>query len=101
MLAASAFVPIPLVTDSFEMIFTSQFYEDYEVILQPLLEYFESTWIGTVGRGGKTSFPKVFQGIVELLPNYRRWFTKNQQLCRRLEQSFQFATGSSSSHNLE
>lgn len=45
-LAALAFVPVSDVISSFEMLLDSDFYRENEEILQPLIDYFEDTWIG-------------------------------------------------------
>lgn len=46
MLNALAYVPPKSVTNAFEDLIKSDFYKENELILIPLLNYFEDTWIG-------------------------------------------------------
>ena len=52
-LAALAFVPTPAVTQSFDILMNTPFFEANEALLRPLLDYYEDTWIGRTRRGGR------------------------------------------------
>jgi len=58
-LASLAFVPTPAVTSSFNVLMNTAFFEGNEVMLRPLTDYFEDTWIGRPRRGRRRapSFP--------------------------------------------
>jgi hypothetical protein len=49
-LAALAYVPETDVITSFENLIESQYYAENEELIQPLLDYFEDTWIGRFNR---------------------------------------------------
>lgn len=53
MLIATAFVPKNDVCDAFDQLVRSQYYDDNEDVLEPLINYFERTWIGVLSRTGK------------------------------------------------
>lgn len=50
MLMALAFVPVHDVKNAFNQLIACKFYEDNEVVLDPLISYFEHNWIGVVTR---------------------------------------------------
>ncbi|XP_050053383.1 uncharacterized protein LOC126549053 [Aphis gossypii] len=59
LLLALAYVPENHVIDAFEELIDSQYYTDNEKILQPLIDYFEDTWVGRpMGRRKGRRLPK-------------------------------------------
>ena len=50
MLAALAFLPPSEVADAYDILEASDFFEQNEGILRPFLNYFETTWIGSMDR---------------------------------------------------
>jgi hypothetical protein len=56
-LAALAYVPEAEVMTSFENLLDSQYYTENERFLQPLIDYFEDTWIGRMDRRNKRRQP--------------------------------------------
>jgi len=46
LLPALAFVPINDVEKSFEELLDNEYYKENEDFLQPIVDYFENTWIG-------------------------------------------------------
>ncbi|XP_022170204.1 uncharacterized protein LOC111033655 [Myzus persicae] len=59
LLLALAYVPENHVIDAFEELIDSQYYTDNENFLQPLIDYFEDTWVGRpIGRRKGRRLPK-------------------------------------------
>jgi hypothetical protein len=58
MLNALAYVPPESVIIVFEDLIESDFYKENELILTPLLDYFEDAWIGRIGRNRQRRSPK-------------------------------------------
>ena len=56
-LAALAYVPEADVMTSFENLLDSQYYTENEGFLQPLIDYFEDTWIGRMDRRNRRRQP--------------------------------------------
>lgn len=52
-LIALAFVPVNNIILTYEKLIDTNFYTHNELILQPLLDYYEETWIGKRNRRGK------------------------------------------------
>jgi len=52
-LSAIAFVPTSDVVSSYDILMNTSFFEDNERLLQPLVDYYEDTWIGRPRRGGR------------------------------------------------
>jgi len=57
MLAALAFLPPATVANGYDTLVESAFFEENEIILRPFLNYFESTWIGSVDRRNRRRPP--------------------------------------------
>jgi len=57
MLAALAFLPPATVVNGYDTLVESAFFEENEIILRPFLNYFESTWIGSVDRRNRRRPP--------------------------------------------
>lgn len=60
MLMATAFVPRKDVCVAFEELVQSNYYVENEVVLEPVVTYFESTWIGILSRSGKRRMKPYF-----------------------------------------
>jgi len=45
-LMALAFIPVPVVADTFDELMSQSFFVEHEELLRPLTDYFEDTWIG-------------------------------------------------------
>ena len=56
-LAALAYVPEAEVIKSFESLLDSQYYTENERYLQPIIDYFEDTWIGRIDRRNRRRQP--------------------------------------------
>ena len=50
MLAALAFIPIEDVAETFDELLETEFYEENQELLKPLIDYFEDNWIGRTQR---------------------------------------------------
>jgi hypothetical protein len=58
MLNALAYVPSESVITAFEDLLQINFYNEYETILRPVLDYFEDVWIGHISRNRQRRSPK-------------------------------------------
>jgi len=56
-IAALAFIPEEAVENAFKTLCESEFYENNEPELAPLLKYFEDTWLGRLDRRGRRRSP--------------------------------------------
>lgn len=56
-LGALAFLPVDKVVGSFETLLESEYFTENEETLTPVINYFESTWIGSLDRRGKRKAP--------------------------------------------
>jgi len=52
-LCALAFIPVQDVANVFEQLLNSRYFVDNEDVLQPIVDYFEETWIGRTVRRRK------------------------------------------------
>ncbi len=57
-LPALAYVPESDVITTFEELLDSTYYTDNEILLRPILDYFEDTWIGRIDRRGRRRQPQ-------------------------------------------
>lgn len=71
LLAALAYVPVSKVVDGFQKLVESDYYQEHEEILQPLLDYFEDTWIGRMVRNRRRApkFPLILWNCYEATKN--------------------------------
>lgn len=56
-MAALAFVPISNVVESFEELVDSPYFSEHNDLIQPIVDYFEDTWIGRPGRRNQRRNP--------------------------------------------
>jgi len=87
-LCSLPFVPLPDVTDAYTAIIESPFFAEHARILEPLLNYFEDTWVGSVNRGGRRRRPLYPAKMWNVFDAVAQGWPKTNNNCESFHRAF-------------